>query len=66
MCWADRVAIVWGGIVYFVLMVFWLVDGIGAYFHMLFSYPGALGIFAFLIAPVWLFLRGIRWISRGP
>lgn len=64
MIWADRVAIVWGGVVFAALL--FLSDSSDKFDHAMLATTFGIQAVLKLILPVWLLLRGIDWVLGGP
>ena len=64
MIWADRVTLVWAGVVFAALL--FLSDSADKFDHAMIETTFGVQAVLKLILPVWLLLRGIDWIFGGP
>lgn len=62
--WADKIAIVWGGVVFVVIL--WMANNAAAFDDAMLHSDLAFQLVLKLVLPVWLLLRGLDWIAGGP
>ena len=65
MIWADRIAIVWAGVIFAIIFAMWFSAGDPAGFVGAALSLGALKIIAVFVLPIWLVLRGVDWLATG-
>ena len=60
MIWADKLAIFWAGIFYLAVLMMYAASGFTLGLGVAFS------MFLWVVAPVWIVLRGLDWLFGGP
>jgi len=64
MIWADRVAVVWAGIV--LAAILWISDSADKFDHAMLGTTFGIELMLKTVLPVWLILRAIDWVTGGP
>lgn len=64
MIWADRVAVVWAGVVFAALL--WISESADKFDHWMLETNDGIRAVLVLILPVWLLLRSLDWVAGGP